>query len=386
MSCTAVGTGPLSFQWTFNGNNLVDGSHVTPQPGDLSIVSGAQTPTLTITGLSTNETGNFAVTVSTTASVSPNSATSTNALLTVNPPKSVSLAFIRSLVNTSTWQPTDTSTLYAISNVVVTTFTNVTSGNTSSYYVQDATAGLDLFITGDSSFRPQMGDIIRAAGTISSFNNALELAITTQNPYEYYQVTGHTNVLPAPTVFNMSLTNNAGIMETNIEGRIIMLTNVWFTGATETPGGAALIVTNAAGGPLQLFFAGTDEDVVGQPIATNFAWTITGVMSQFKSGSYDNASYQVYITRMGDIVTNEPAPVTVSASRTGSSITLNWVATPYVPDNSQPGAYAYSVYSSPDLNGPYTPLATGLAFGTTNGTYTDTLTSAATKFYKVTSP
>jgi hypothetical protein len=382
LSAAASGTGPLSFQWSFNGTPIVDGGPVTGNPGDLSKVSGAQTPTLTVTGLSTNETGSYTVIV--TGGVAPAASASTT--VTVNPARAVSIAYIRSLEDTNTWQVTDTASIFAISNAVVTMYTNVTSGTTASYYIQDATGGLDLFVTGDASFRPKMGDIVNVSGTLSSFNNSIEILIDNTNPYEYYRVAGHTNVLPAPLVISMSETNNAGLMETNIEGKIVMLTNVAFNGSLTTPSGnGSLYVTNGQGA-FQIFFpGGTDPDVRSQTLASRFAWTITGVMAQFKSGAWNNATYEVYVTRIGDIVTNPPPPVTAAAALSGNDTVLSWTAVPYTPDTR--GAYAYSILAATNVTGPYLPLASGLAFNTPNATFTHTnaLSGAAT-FYRVTSP
>jgi hypothetical protein len=383
LSAAAAGTGPLSFQWSFNGTPLVNGGPVTGNPGDLSVVSGAQTPTLTVTGLSTNETGNYTVTV--TGGVTPAATAST--AVTVNPARAVSIAYIRSLEDTNTWQVTDTASIFTISNAVVTMYTNVTSGTTASYYIQDATGGLDLFVTGDASFRPTMGDIVNVSGTLSSFSNAIELLIDTSNPYEFYFKVGHTNVVPAPMVVPLSVTNNAGNMETNIEGKIVMLTNVTFTNASLTTptGNGSLYVTNDQG-TFQIFFpAGTDPDVRSKTIANRFAWTITGVMAQFKSGAWNNSTYEVYVTRIGDIVTNPPPPVTAAAALSGSDVVLSWTAVPYTPDTR--GAYAYSVLAATNVTGPYLPLATGLAFNTPNATFTHTNgLSGAQTFYRVSSP
>ena len=391
----AFGTGPLSYQWDYNGTPLTDGTSVTGQPTDLSVVSGAQSPILTVSGLSTNDSGNYRVTVTSAAGGLPFTTTNTTCALTVSPAKAVSIAYIRSLEDPSTWQVTDTTGIYTVSNAVVTIYTNVTSGTTASYYIQDATAGVNLFITGDASFRPQMGDIVNVSGTLSSFRNVIELLVDSSNPYQFYNIVGHTNVLPAPYVFPLSLTNNPGVMETNIEGRICMLTNVYFNGSlTTASGNGSLYVTNAGGGPaFQIFFpGGTDLDVRSKTIPNRFAYTITGVMAQFLSGAYNNATYELYVTRIGDIVTTPPPQPQVSFTKSGNNLVLNWTAVPYLPGNPgdpgyAPGAYAYSVWSASNVEGPYTPLATGMAFNTIAGSYTVTNAfSGSAQYYRVSSP
>ena len=226
-----------------------------------------------------------------------------------------------------------------------------------------------------------MGDLVSAVGVLSAFNNNLELAcfVTTSSaffsPYAYAVVNNSINSLPPPLVFApYSQTNNAPLMETNIEGKVVMLTNVWFTtpGTVTGTGSTTTTTTNAAGEPILVFFPGTqDQDIRGRTLP-GFCWTITGIMSQFKSGAYSSAGYEVNVTRWGDILTNPPPAVTAAASLSGNNVVLNWTAVPYVTNYNTPGAYAYSVLAASSVTGPYVPLASGLTFSTANGVYTDT--------------
>jgi len=386
LTAAASGTGPLSFQWYFNNTPLTDGAPVSGNPGDLSVVSGSQTPTLSVTGLTTNDTGDFQLTVTSGGPVSPNSTNATTAV-TVLTPHAVTIAYLRSLEDTNTWQVTDTTSLFIVSNAVVVCYTNLTGGTTASYYIQDATGGLDLFVTGDNTFRPQMGDIVAACGTLSMYNNSLELDITAGNPYEFYLVTAHTNLLPAPAVFSLAWTNNPGLMETNLEGRLAMLTNVWFTFVPSI--GTTYLntyVTNAGGGAaFNVYFPSYDQDLWNQTLTTRFAYTITGVLTQYKSGAYGPSGYELDVTRIGDVQTNPPPAVTATATLSGNNVVLQWAAVPYTIGTR--GAYSYSVLSATDVGGPYLPLATGMAFNTTNGVYTDTNALPGTqKFYRISSP
>ena len=200
-------------------------------------------------------------------------------------------------------------------------------------------------------------------------------------------VTGHTNVLPAPTVFSLALTNNPGLMETNMEGRIAMLTNVWFTFIPSI--GTTYLntyVTNAGGGAaFNVYFPSYDQDLWNQTLTTRFAYTITGVLTQYKSGAYGPSGYELDVTRIGDVQTNPPPAVTATATVSGNNVVLQWAAVPYTTDTR--GAYSYSVFSANDVGGPYLPLATGMAFNTTNGVYTDTnALSGPQKFYRISSP
>ena len=185
-------------------------------------------------------------------------------------------------------------------------------------------------------------------------------------------------------------------METNLEGKIAMLTNVYFTySATTYPNGyptgngnVNLYVTNNSPDsvPLNVYLpGGTDPDLNNQTLS-RFAYTITGVLSQYKSGStYSAAGYELYVTRIGDVVTNPPMPVTdLVASTSGNDVVLNWTAVPYTVNTR--GAYSYSVLAATNVTGPYLPLAS-LAFNTTAGAYTHTNALLGTQmFYRISSP
>ena len=54
----ATGTPPLTYQWTRNNSTLADGS-----PASLAVISGAQSATLTLTGVQAGDVGNYAVVV-----------------------------------------------------------------------------------------------------------------------------------------------------------------------------------------------------------------------------------------------------------------------------------------------------------------------------------
>lgn len=372
LTASAFGTGPLTYAWKFNGNPISDGSNPFAFANDTCVVAGSQTPTLTISSVSTNETGNYSITVTGPST----GASSTNALVTINPPRPVNIAFLRSLLSTTTWQPTDTGSTFSITGIV-TTATNLTSGNTSSYYLQDSTAGINLFITGDSSFRPAQGDLVAAAGTLASFNNTLELQCVFGNPYQTYSVVSHNNPLPAPTVFSPTLTNNAGLMETNLEGKFVMMTNVFFpsTGSTPLPAGN-VIVTNQSGVPFIVFVSSQIPGLIGQPMPT-FAYSVLGVLSQFKSGSYSSAGYELNLTRWEDVITAAPPAVTATATLSGNNVVLSWVAVPY--------SYSYSVLAASDINGPYLPVGVGLTFTGADGTFNTPKTGSA-QFFKIVSP
>jgi hypothetical protein len=163
---------------------------------------------------------------------------------------------------------------------------------------------------------------------------------------------------------------------------------VGFTNASLALGAFStdLFVTNSTGILDIRFNSTSDPDTQNKTIMNRFAWTITGVLTQFRTATtYAPSVYELNVTRFGDIVTNAPPAPTVTATISGNQIVLNWDAVPYVTNYDAPGCYAYSVQAASDINGPYTSVASGLTFSTTNGTYAEPI-SAGPRFYRVSVP
>jgi uncharacterized repeat protein (TIGR03803 family) len=75
LSVLAQGTAPLAYQWQFNGTDLADGGNI----------SGALSPTLSLTSVATNQSGSYTVLVAGPAGL----VTSSSAALTVLPPGTI---------------------------------------------------------------------------------------------------------------------------------------------------------------------------------------------------------------------------------------------------------------------------------------------------------
>ncbi|MSU58041.1 MAG: hypothetical protein EXS35_07665 [Pedosphaera sp.] len=370
-SLQVIGSGPptITYQWYYT-NDVATGANV----------SGANTDTLTITDVtSTNGTAGAYKCVASNPYGSTTSGVFT--VTAVNPP-AVSIAFLRTLVdannnatNLSTtgprWQATG----------IITTLTNLTSGNTASYYLQDSTAAINLFVTGGSTFRPSQGDVVTVVGWLSSFNSTLELEADPNDPSTSYTV--HSNsiaLLPDQVAIPFNITNNLPFCETNLEGRIVMLTNVFFgTNAglvISTTAAQNVTVTNAAGETFLVTFSAQDQDTAGQTLPST-AVTIVGPFTQDlgNTATPRNAGYRVTVTRFSDIVTNQ---IVVSDPHAGgASFAFNWTAAPV--------SYAYSVWGATSVTGPYTVLTNHLHLSDANGTFTNAITGGQ-KFYKVSTP
>jgi len=337
LTAAATGTGPLNYQWKRNGVNVVDGTSTLP--GDTSVTSGAQSPILKITSVSTNQAGAYTVEVTGAAG----NATSLPAQVTIIPPRPVSIAYLRSLLDTSTMQPKDKTTLFNITGVIV-TYTNITSGNTASYYIQDDTAGINLFVsgTGATSFRPQLGDLVTANGTLLTYQNNLELQCLTANPYQSYTILSHGNALPAPKVIPLTITNDVAATEL-INNSLVMFTNVYFTSTSITTGNRNIIATNSAGTQFLIYFpAAQDQDLRNRTLP-NFAWTVTGVLARY------NAIYELIVTRFVDVVGIAPEPATLQISRSADKSVLSWPAVPLATPAGDSPTQCSELITSPGL-------------------------------------
>jgi hypothetical protein len=277
---------------------------------------------------------------------------------------------------------------YAIEGTV-TTYTNITSGSTASYYIQDATGGIDLFVTGDSTFRPLVGSDVIAAGTLDVFDNELELEVNALSAADVYFVNTGTNGsniinnLPAAIVMPLDYLagGNDDFLLTNIDGSVIMLTNVTFqsVGSTVFTNTIETYPVANGQGTLNLFLDDVDTNLYGLTIPTG-PCNITGPLVRHNTG------WEMELTSIVEITTNPPPPIPLNsftASLVNGLPTLTWPVVPY--------NYAYTVLESPTLTGPFEPLAgypisPALVFTNGTGVFTDTNAPATTKFYEIVSP
>jgi len=351
LTAAAAGPQPLTYNWLYNGAPITSPN-----------VSGVDSGTLTIIGIHTNNgtAGNYTCIASNEFGLSTNA----NAFAQAIAPVQVSIAYLRTLVDGVNFLATNSTSLWEATGTV-TTLTNITTGNTASYYLQDGTAGINIFATFGSTFRPAQGDVVKFVGLLSSFNSTLELlADTTGNPATSYSVIGSAATLPAPKVIPFSITNNLALCE-SLEGRIVMLTNVYFgtnagttINADTSANATSIVVTNASGQKFNVGFAAVDLDVAGKTLPS-FAYAVIGPLTQNLNNTATprNAGYQVTVTRFSDIVTDAPPAVVLGETHSGEKSTLTWTNVAWDnAANSYGSNYAYSVLASTNVVGPYAPV------------------------------
>jgi hypothetical protein len=360
LSTTVISPGNVTFTWY--SNNVVVTAGIS-QPN-------AYSSTLELDNVQTNFSANYKVAV--TNDVVANGIVSTNAVLTVINPPQVTIAYLRTLVDPlNGYLPTNSPPTipYQVTGTI-TTFTNLTSGNTSSYYLQDGTGGIDIFATGGSTFRPAQGAVVTFIGVLSGYATGLELYADTADasyPYTSYTDTGNTNALPTPISipFNVISADGLNFVNTNLAGSLVKLTDVHFganAGTTiSTTANEIVTVTNSSGQSFNLEFFNLDLDTAGQTLPS-YAYSVTGVMYGM------NTNFSVAVTRFADIVTTASSPIPLNAHFSGGSVTFTWS------DSS------FSLQSSTNVTGPYTTIS-----GASSGFITNT-TSSRTMFFRLYHP
>jgi hypothetical protein len=354
-STTVSSPGNVSYTWY--SNNVV--------------VASANASTLELDNVQTNFAASYKVAV-TNDVVPTQGIVSTNAVLAVLIPQQVTIAYLRSLVDPlNGYYPTNSppTMAYQVTGIV-TTFTNLTTGNTASYYLQDGTAGIDIFATGGSTFRPAQGDVVTFIGVLSGYTTGLELYADTYDasfPYTSYTDTGTTAPLPTPISipFNVISADGLNFVNTNLAGSLVKLTDVYFgtnAGTTiATTANETITVTNSSGQSFNLFFADVDLDTAGQTLPS-YAYSVSGAMYGM------NTNFSVAVTRFADIVTTAPSPIPLNLAYSGGVLTFTWSDSSFV------------LQSSAIVTGPYTTIS-----GASSGFTTNT-TSGATLFFRLYHP
>lgn len=359
-TATVTGSMPLAYQWTFYGTNM----------------AGATEDSLTLTSVTTANTGPYRLKVSN----SVGNAESDIAYLFVPPPVKANIAYLRTLLDPTTFLPTNTTTLFETEGVV-TTFTNITTAANAQFYINDGTAGIVVYIGGGAAYRPLAGDRVRVVGPLGHYNSVLECNLSASNPLHTVEILSSGNAMPNAKPFHFSQTNDVAFMEREIEGSLVTVTNVYFQaadGSATFKAGTSYTITNDLGQTFVLRVDGRVTSLVDVTIPL-FAYQVTGCMGQFLSATATprNNGYQLMVTRPEDIVTVLPPAPTIKMARSETGVSLSWPV--------QPGS-TYSVLSSDNLAQGFSIQSFGLNSLASEVSFTDTNTTANAKFYRVTSP
>jgi hypothetical protein len=401
---TALGTGPLYYQWYFAPTNL---------PTVFSALSGQTAPAINLNLADSSYQGSYYVVASNNLAGGSVAAGPTNTLVEIAPLVATMLQLHNleiSFTNQIKANPGGTIIINN-NNVTVSGFVSWFRGYGSSYseyFIQDATGlGCEVFFGGNGNTNtPPIGTYLTISAPLEVFESTLELS-----PASYASFV--TNATPPGTVltprldnaiFNDLNTNLFGANALTYGSSLVTFTNCYIygsktggafgTGGTHSGAGGIFLTNtftqlyftiggpyNATPGPsqntntMEIFqigsnFGTTPSPFAYQPIPT-FCYQISGVYEDFDGFA------ELAPSRMEDYVTNATSAYSSGIVVSNRLATVTW--TPHV------GA-TYSVNGAANLSGQWTPLASGLAYYPTNGVFTDTNKVSTYKFYQVTSP
>jgi hypothetical protein len=299
-SVVAGGSAPLAYFWE---KDKQDGF------GTWELVEGGTGATLSLPNVQFAQAGTYRVTVSNALNV----VRSVSAQLTVqeDPANVVStIAQLRAKVDPATLVPTNTTTVYKAEGIV-TTHINITTAGNHFFYIQDATGGIGVFVSGATGEVPPAGAKVRVTGPLAHFNGLLELGLAGANTAHKVEVLSTGNPLPTPTPLNyawptgVSAADDVNVIDAEAnEAKLVIASNVVIdpsSGPTFTSG-SNVIITDAAD-PTKTFTLRIDSrviDIIGQQKPTGPA-TIVGVLGQFDGSDPRAGGYQLLPTRFADI-------------------------------------------------------------------------------------
>jgi hypothetical protein len=311
VTLTVVAGGlPLpSYQWKVVTNgvtNNVAGANIT----------GTNSATLTFTGITLAEAGNYFVRLT-------NSAGATNssiATIGVLPPPVVTIADFRSRVDAG-YTPTNTTAIFTVSGIV-TSWTNMTTSKTSTeFYMQDGSGGIAVFWSGadPSTNLPPAGSLVSVTGPAASFSALLEIEPVFTNSQHNLTVISTNNPLPAPQPlpFDPNVVGNLALMKP-MESMYFVASNVTLTAGPSFISSAnepifnnalhvktfsdsvmTLSYTNDVGQSFTFFVNGA-TDIPNQPKPTGPV-TILGIMGYFSNATFQG--FEFTPSRLADIIT-----------------------------------------------------------------------------------
>jgi Immunoglobulin domain len=363
-SVTAGGDAPLSYQWYYTNSTglpfvpLADG----PSSYGFGSITNSTNANLRLFFVDPAQAGGYEVVVTNLSG----SATSQVAILTVNlrTPIVTNIAYLRSLLDPVNWKPIDTTNLYTFTGTVTSPYNLSTSASVEEFYVQDSTGcGISVDFVNDTA-TPSLGDIVQVTSPLAQFDGLLQAAGDLHNPTHSISTVSSGNPLPAPKVFDIGSVTNTPFMETNIEGSLIVVSNVFFAqNLSQFPFGADVNMTNVNGKVLQLF-VNANSDLGTQPIPV-FATSVTGAVGQFTTSTPATGGYELDVFHIADVMSGTTANIPFTIQTAGTNAILTWNGT------------LFSLQSSTNVAGPYATIS-----GATSP-YTNAYTTNSLNFYRL---
>ncbi len=359
-----VGQGnPATFNVSANGSLPMTFTWYIISAGTTNVISGAAGTSFTTNFVPTSVSGSGFFSI---ASNTLGFATSSVATLTVTniPVVVTNIAYLHTLQNAS-YVLTNGTTLFQVEGVVTTTGNLVTGSPANSYFIQDATGGIDVFYRAGPAV-PAAGTLVRITAPLLQFNGLLEMSPTNGNPSHIITNLSTGNPLPTPAFFDFATLTNIPAMEKTNEGRFVVVSNVFLT-LTNANGlmvaGGPIFMTNLSNQGFTLLVPDNIlSDPAGNPLPGSptgppyviFASSVQGVISQSDGSATPTNGYRMYLSLRSDIVT--PAP-SLQIKQVGTDVILTWSDATYVLQGSPLVTGTYTTI--PSSTSPYTNAITG---------------------------
>ena len=194
-----------------------------------------------------------------------------------------------------------------------------TSNN--SFYIDDGTAGTDIFMFGPPVFTWAMGDELEITGAVDQFNGMTEIIPADSSGWVLIS-SGN----PTPNLIELTLAQYKADPEA-YEGSLLGFISLTLVGGTWPASGSANLQFSD-GIDTVTFRIDSDTDIPGQ---TEPIWPqdILGIGSQFTFSSPPNDGYQIFPRfYKTDFLPPNTIPVELTsftASVSGNDVTLNWI-------------------------------------------------------------
>jgi hypothetical protein len=398
----ALGTGPLYYQWYFEPTNL---------PLTYGQLAGQTNGILSISQLAYAQAGNYYVVVSNSIDGGSIAYGPTNSI-TVIAPVIATLPQLHTLMIalTNSIIQNESGTVNINTNNVtvagyVTTYRGFGSSSYTEYFIEDNGSGIEVYLYGyNNTNTPPVGTYVIVSGPVVVYQTTLEIEPATQSSITPTNAPVQTLApVLANSIFGQLVTNGFGTNAIQSQCSLLTFTNVYIYGsktggALGTGGSHSGVGGVFDGGSYNILYVtigqygpnNTNTMEIFQPCynygtnTTSLTFTnpFTGVTIPTNcyqlTGAYDEyeGTPEIEPSRIQDYVTNPPSSFTAGVVLTNHVPTIKWPV--------QTGS-TYSVYSTTNLDDPWTQVAYGLAYYPTNGTFTDT-NRASAKFYQISSP
>jgi hypothetical protein len=231
--------------------------------------------------------------------------------------------------NDATGNPLDLGVVVTVSGVI-TSPDGVFSTYNCEVYVQDETAGVNMWVSGAyGTYNLALGDSVTITAPIRFYSGLTELGTSTSEVTVTKHSSGH--LIPDPLVITCAELNSTfqGDYTEPNEGRLIRINNLTIVSGTwpVTPQPSNSILDVSDGTATSILFIDKDCGVNGSPAPTG-SFDCIGILKQYDDSSPHTSGYEISPRYALDIVHNDPGPLfTVTphvSDVTSAAATIEW--------------------------------------------------------------